>query len=103
MEKIKNIIGNTPMVLGLGVLQVALLIKKIADKLFDISFMTHVAIDTEVGKKIRLIKEQMKKHVEAMKAAQGAGQQDDGKLARVFNKDLPNGVFQIGKKPTTDN
>ena len=103
MEKIKNMVSNIPMVLGLGVLQVALLIKKIADKLFDISFSLHVSFDTEVGKKIRVIKEQMKKHVEALKAAQGGGQQDDGKLARVFNKDLPHGVFQIGKKPTTDN
>lgn len=103
MKFLKNLIGNTPMVLGLGVLKIALLIKHVADLLFDLSFSTHVALNTEVGQKIKAIKEQMKQHVQAMVAAQQGGEPDSGRLAKVFNKDLPNGVIQIGKKPTTDN
>lgn len=103
MEKIKNIIGNTPLYIGLGVLYVAVGVKKVADGLFGLSFSTHELLGTEVGIKITAAKEHMKGIVEQMKAQQQAEQGDSGKLLRVIKQDLPNGVLQIGKKPTTDN
>lgn len=100
MERIKNWIGNTPLFIGLGMLYVASAFKKVSDKLFDLSFLTHEALNTEMGKKIKEVKEQMKAMVAAMKA-----NAEDNKLSKVFSQqdDLPNGVLQIGKKPTTDN
>lgn len=102
MEKIKNIIGNTPLFIGLGVLYVAVGVKKVADGLFNLSFSVHEILGTEVGVKIKAAKEHMQTLVEQMKAQQ-AEEGDSGKLLRVIKQDLPNGVIQIGKKPTTDN
>lgn len=103
MEKIKNVISNTPLFIGLGVLYVAVGVKKIADGLFSLSFLTHEILGTEVGVKIKAAKEAMQAVVEQMKAQQQSEQGDSGKLLRVIKQDLPNGVLQIGKKPTTDN
>lgn len=103
MEKIKNIVGNTPLFIGLGILYVAVGVKKVADGLFGLSFTLHEVLKTEVGVKITAAKEHMQEVVNQMKAQQQAANGDDGKLLRVIKQDLPNGVFQIGKKPTTDN
>lgn len=103
MKKIKNIVSNTPLFIGLGILYVAHGVKKVADQFFDLSFTLHVKLNTETGGKIKQVKEQMTAHIQALKAAAEAQSVDSSKLSRVFNKDLPAGVFQIGKKPTTDN
>lgn len=110
MEKIKNVISNIPLFIGLGFLYTAVGVKRVADILFDFSFTVHVALNTEVGQKIKTMKEQVKALAEQYKAMQAAEQGEGRKLVRVFGKqngteqqDLPSGVLQIGKKPTTDN
>ena len=104
MNKVVNVLCNTPIYVGLGILHVAVAVKFVANKCFDLSFALHMKAGTEVGQKISELTKQAKEIVETLKAAAAAQNGEDNRLARaVRQQPLPNGVFQIGKKTTTDN
>lgn len=104
MKKVVNFLCNIPLFFGLGILQVAVLVKYVSNKLFDLSFYLHVKAGTDIGKKIEEITKQAKEFAALLRSQQEAHAQEGNKLLRVIRPDqLPNGVFQLGKKPTTDN
>jgi hypothetical protein len=104
MNKVLNFLCNIPLFFGLCVLQLAVGVKYVANKFFDLSFYLHVKAGTDIGKKIEEITEQAKAFAAQLRAAKQTHAQEDNKLLRIVRPDqLPSGVFQLGKKPTTDN
>ena len=104
MNTVLNILCNLPLYVGLGVLHLAVAVKFVANKCFDLSFYLHMKAGTEIGKKITELTKQAKEIAETLKAAAQFQGGEENRLARVVKQQpLPNGVFQIGKKTTTDN
>lgn len=100
MSKIKNVVANAPIYVGM-------LLKLIADKFFNLGFNLHITFKTEAGLKLKEVNEAMEQLKHAVKLQAQAQRQGRGesKLADIILGDAdeqPLTTIILPKKPPTD-
>ena len=80
--KVLNFIANIPLFLGLGA-------KAVSEGLFALSFKLHMTFNTNVGKKIKEVKQYFQTLAE-QQARAGLGGDNPNKLANIIKGDSEN-------------